>query len=85
HLRGAVTCEHNFYPATAHITGNNSEFQGAKINDKNFIRLPRQRTSFSGKTPYLKHSLNPLSSDLHLICTFIVTVKIGSDMAFLIG
>ena len=54
-------------------------------DDKDFIRLPRQRTDLSAKTPWLKYSLNSLSSDLHLICTFIVTVKIGSDMAFLIG
>jgi len=37
-----VICEHFSNPATVRITGNNSEFQGAKINDKNTICLPRQ-------------------------------------------
>ena len=37
-----VICEHFSNPATVRITGNNSEFQRAKINDKNTIRLPRQ-------------------------------------------
>jgi len=30
------------HAVTVRITGNNSEFQGAKINDKNTILLPRQ-------------------------------------------
>jgi len=34
--------EHIFYSATVRITGNNKEFQGAKINDKNSFHLPRQ-------------------------------------------
>ncbi len=35
----------------------------------------------SAKIPQLRHFLSTLSSDLHLICTFKITVKTGSDMA----
>jgi hypothetical protein len=39
------------------ITGNIKEFQGAKINDKYFIRLPRQHLPFNnGRVRDERHS-----------------------------
>jgi Cys-tRNA synthase (O-phospho-L-seryl-tRNA:Cys-tRNA synthase) len=41
------------WPEAVRITGNNSEFQGAKINDTSFIRVPRQNTNIEAEMPIL--------------------------------
>ena len=47
------------------ITGNNSEFQGAKINDKNTFRLPRQDL----KRPKEMAEISHLWAEWYLIYT----------------
>ena len=70
-----MICEHNFYPATVRITGNNSEFQGAKINDKNFIRLPRQDLMPKRGMAEISH----LWAEWYLIYTLFTPFNLGRN------
>ena len=60
-------------PATVRITGNNSELQGAKIYDKDFIRLPRQDL----KRPKEMAEISHLWAEWYLIYTLFIPFDLG--------
>ena len=65
--------EHYLYPVTVRITGNIKEFQGAIINDKNTVRLPRHSGGKSMQNAAYGGCVLQIKADIKIYTTTLTT------------